>query len=61
MTLGQSVTHAMGVTLLTRVPSVTDVTCQKYHCHVLLVIKCVIGSLLVTHFNRARGFCRFVR
>jgi hypothetical protein len=27
-------------------------TCYKYHCHVSLVIKCVIGGLLVTNLNK---------
>jgi hypothetical protein len=40
-----SVKHVMGVTL------VTCHTCHEYHCHVSLVIKFVIESLLVTDFH----------
>jgi hypothetical protein len=29
-------------------------TCHKYHCHVSLVIKCVVGGLLVTDFKQVR-------
>jgi hypothetical protein len=27
----------------------------KYHCHLSLVIKCVVGGLFVTNFNKVRG------
>jgi hypothetical protein len=27
-------------------------TCLKYHCHVSLIIQCVIGGLLGTDFNK---------
>jgi hypothetical protein len=30
-------------------------TCHKYHCHVSLVIHCVIGGLLGTDFNKVRA------
>jgi hypothetical protein len=30
-------------------------TCHTSHCHVSLVIKCFIGSFLVTNFNKVRG------
>jgi hypothetical protein len=30
-------------------------TCDKYHCRVSLVIKCVVGGLLVTDFNDIGG------
>jgi hypothetical protein len=30
-------------------------TCHNYHCHVSLVIQCVIGGLLGTEFNKVRA------
>jgi hypothetical protein len=30
-------------------------TCDKYHCHVSLVIQCVLRGLLGADFNKVRG------